>query len=135
MSQFFIDRPIFAWVIALVIMLAGGLAIMTLPIAQYPTIAPPAITVSATYPGADADTLQSSVTQVIEQQFQGLDHLLYFSSASPSTVSGGHQSRYGAGAGTKLCPAGNPVAAAGGAGPGPCCCQIRRQLFAYSRFV
>jgi multidrug efflux pump len=85
MSRFFIDRPIFAWVIALVVMLVGVLAILTLPIAQYPTIAPPAITVTATYPGADADTLQSSVTQVIEQQFQGLDHLLYFSSASPST--------------------------------------------------
>jgi len=85
MSQFFIDRPIFAWVIALVLMLAGGLAILTLPIAQYPSIAPPAITVSATYPGADAGTLQSSVTQVIEQQLQGLDHLLYFSSVSPSS--------------------------------------------------
>ena len=84
MSRFFIDRPIFAWVIAIVIMLAGGLAVLSLPIAQYPSIAPPAITVTATYPGADAATLESSVTQVIEQQFLSLDHLLYFSSASPS---------------------------------------------------
>jgi len=84
MSKFFIDRPIFAWVIAIVIMLAGGLSVLSLPIAQYPTIAPPAITVTATYPGADAATLESSVTQVIEQQFLSLDHLLYFSSASPS---------------------------------------------------
>jgi multidrug efflux pump len=84
MSRFFIERPIFAWVIAIVTMLAGGLAIMSLPIAQYPSIAPPAVSVSATYPGADADTLESAVTQVIEQQFTGLDHLLYFSSTSQS---------------------------------------------------
>jgi hydrophobe/amphiphile efflux-1 (HAE1) family protein len=84
MSRFFIERPIFAWVIAIVTMLAGGLAIMSLPIAQYPSIAPPAVSVTATYPGADADTLESAVTQVIEQQFTGLDHLLYFSSTSES---------------------------------------------------
>jgi len=84
MSVFFIERPIFAWVIAIVTMLVGALAIMSLPIAQYPSIAPPAVAVSATYPGADAETVESSVTQVIEQQFTGLDHLLYFSSASTS---------------------------------------------------
>jgi multidrug efflux pump len=84
MSRFFIDRPIFAWVVAIVVMLAGILAILSLPIAQYPTIAPPAVTITATYPGADADTLQSSVTQVIEQQLIGIDHLLYFSSTSQS---------------------------------------------------
>jgi multidrug efflux pump len=83
-SRFFIQRPIFAWVVAIVIMLAGVLAIMSLPIAQYPSIAPPAVTVSATYPGADAETLESSVTQVIEQQLKGIDHLLYFSSTSQS---------------------------------------------------
>jgi len=84
MSRFFIDRPIFAWMLALGVMLAGVLAILTLPIAQYPTIAPPAITITATYPGASADTLESSVTQVIEQQLKGMDHLLYLSSTGAS---------------------------------------------------
>jgi len=82
LSRFFIDRPVFAWVIAIVIMLAGGIAALNLPISQYPTIAPPAVVVSTFYPGADAATLQNSVTQVIEQQLTGLDNLLYFSSAS-----------------------------------------------------
>ena len=82
MSRFFIERPIFAWVVALVIMLAGVLAINTLPVAQYPTIAPPAVSITANYPGASADTMESSVTQVIEQQLKGIDHLLYFSSTS-----------------------------------------------------
>jgi multidrug efflux pump len=81
-SRFFIDRPVFAWVIAIIIMLAGGIAAFNLPIEQYPTIAPPAVVVNTFYPGADAETLQNSVTQVIEQQLTGLDHLLYFSSAS-----------------------------------------------------
>ncbi|ECD9517977.1 efflux RND transporter permease subunit [Salmonella enterica subsp. diarizonae] len=82
MAGFFIDRPIFAWVIAIIIMLAGTLAILKLPVAQYPTIAPPAIMISANYPGADARTVQDSVTQVIEQNMNGIDHLLYMSSAS-----------------------------------------------------
>ena len=82
MVNFFIDRPIFAWVIAIVIMLAGGLSILSLPIAQYPAIAPPLISISVTYPGASAETVQSTVVQVIEQQLSGLDHLRYFSSAS-----------------------------------------------------
>jgi len=81
-SHFFIDRPIFAWVIAIVIMLAGGLALLTLPIAQYPSIAPPAISISVVYPGASAETVQNTVAQVIEQQMSGLDHLLYFTSES-----------------------------------------------------
>jgi hydrophobe/amphiphile efflux-1 (HAE1) family protein len=80
--NFFIDRPIFAWVIAIVIMLAGGLAVVTLPVAQYPSIAPPAISISVIYPGASAETVQNTVTQVIEQQLSGLDHLLYFGSES-----------------------------------------------------
>lgn len=84
MSRFFIERPIFAWMLALGVMLAGVLAILTLPIAQYPTIAPPAITITAIYPGASADTLESSVTQVIEQQLKGIDHLLYLSSTGAS---------------------------------------------------
>ncbi|MFZ3389380.1 MULTISPECIES: multidrug efflux RND transporter permease subunit AcrB [Buttiauxella] len=87
MAKFFIDRPIFAWVIAIIIMLAGGLAIMKLPIAQYPTIAPPAISISANYPGADAKTVQDTVTQVIEQNMNGIDNLLYMSSSSDSSGS------------------------------------------------
>ena len=85
MSRFFIERPIFAWVIAIVIMLAGALAIGTLPIAQYPNIAPPAVVISATYPGASPQTVENTVTQVIEQQLSGLDGLQYFSSTSDST--------------------------------------------------
>jgi multidrug efflux pump len=85
MSRFFIDRPIFAWVIAIVIMLAGVLAIFNLPIAQYPAIAPPAVTIQATYPGASAQTLQDSVTQIIEQRMTGLDGLRYMKSTSDST--------------------------------------------------
>ena len=82
LSRFFIDRPVFAWVIAIVIMLGGGIAAFSLPVEQYPTIAPPAVVINASYPGADAATLQNSVTQVVEQQLTGLDNLLYFSSAS-----------------------------------------------------
>src|ERR1700723_468308 len=82
MSNFFIDRPIFAWVLAIMMMLAGALAIKNLPIAQYPPIAPPAVAITVTYPGASAETVQSTVVQVIEQQLSGLDHLLYFSSES-----------------------------------------------------
>jgi multidrug efflux pump len=85
MSRFFIDHPIFAWVIALVVMLGGALAARSLPIAQYPDIAPPAVSIVANYPGASAETLQTSVTQVIEQQLNGLDGLLYFSSNSSSS--------------------------------------------------
>src|SRR6201989_207280 len=84
LSRFFIDRPVFAWVIAIVIMLAGGIAAMQLPIEQYPNIAPPSVVISATYTGADAESVQNSVTQVIEQQLTGLDNLLYFSSSSNS---------------------------------------------------
>ncbi|MGY0798766.1 efflux RND transporter permease subunit [Lysobacter sp. A286] len=82
MAHFFIDRPIFAWVIAIIIMLAGGLAIFTLPISQYPTIAPPTVSIGATYPGASAKVVEDSVVQIIEQQMKGLDGLLYFSSTS-----------------------------------------------------
>ncbi|EPH9681601.1 multidrug efflux RND transporter permease subunit AcrB [Klebsiella michiganensis] len=85
MPNFFIDRPIFAWVIAIIIMLAGGLSILKLPIAQYPTIAPPAISITAMYPGADAETVQNTVTQVIEQNMNGIDHLMYMSSNGDST--------------------------------------------------
>ncbi|MCZ3384576.1 efflux RND transporter permease subunit [Kosakonia sp. SOY2] len=83
-SSFFVRRPVFAWVIAILIMMAGILAIRSLPIAQYPDVAPPAIKISATYTGASAQTLENSVTQVIEQQLTGLDNLLYFTSTSSS---------------------------------------------------
>ncbi|HTL36468.1 MAG TPA: efflux RND transporter permease subunit, partial [Kofleriaceae bacterium] len=84
MAKFFIDRPIFAWVIAIMIMIGGGLAITRLPISQYPAVAPPAITVGATYPGASAKTIEETVTQVIEQRMNGLDGLRYISSSSDS---------------------------------------------------
>ncbi|WP_298243485.1 efflux RND transporter permease subunit [uncultured Bradyrhizobium sp.] len=85
MSHFFIKRPIFAWVIAILIMLGGVLAIMRLPIAQYPQIAPTVVTITATYPGANAETAENSVTKVIEQNMTGLDYLQYMSSSSTST--------------------------------------------------
>ena len=84
MSRFFIDRPVFAWVIAIIIMLAGALSITSLPIAQYPSIAPPTISVIANYPGASAKTLEDTVTQVIEQKLNGIDNLRYIESASTS---------------------------------------------------
>lgn len=84
MARFFIDRPVFAWVIAILIMGVGVLAIRILPIAQYPEIAPPSVSINATYPGASAETVANTVTQVIEQQMTGLDGLRYFSSNSTS---------------------------------------------------
>ncbi|MBA1211081.1 efflux RND transporter permease subunit [Pseudomonas oryzihabitans] len=84
MSKFFIDRPIFAWVIALVIMLAGILSILNLPINQYPNIAAPAVSIQVSYPGASAQTVQDTVVQVIEQQMNGIDNLRYISSESNS---------------------------------------------------
>ena len=87
MANFFIKRPIFAWVLAIILMMAGVLAIMQLPVAQYPTIAPPAVSISANYPGADAQTVQDTVTQVIEQNMNGIDNLMYMSSTSDSAGS------------------------------------------------
>ncbi|WP_298273509.1 efflux RND transporter permease subunit [Geobacter sp.] len=84
MSRFFINRPIFAWVIAIMVMLAGLLAIKTLPVSQYPPIAPPQIAINAVYPGASAQTVQDTVTQVIEQKLNGIDNLIYMSSTSDS---------------------------------------------------
>ena len=84
MARFFIDRPIFAWVIAIIIMLAGALAIFKLPISMYPEVAPPAVEISANYPGASAKVVEDSVTQIIEQNMKGLDGLMYFSSNSSS---------------------------------------------------
>ncbi|WP_242140230.1 efflux RND transporter permease subunit [Sphingomonas sp. TREG-RG-20F-R18-01] len=87
MSTFFINRPIFAWVLAIGIMLAGIASAMSLAIAQYPDVAPPSVSVSATYPGASAATVETSVTQILEQQLTGIDGLLYFSSSSSSAGS------------------------------------------------
>ena len=87
LARFFIDRPIFAWVIAIIIMLAGALALTRLPISRYPTIAPPSVTINASYPGASAQAVENSVTQIIEQAMTGLDGLDYMSSASDSNGS------------------------------------------------
>ena len=84
MAQFFINRPVFAWVLSIVIMLAGAMSIFTLPLEQYPDIAPPRVTLNTIYTGASAETVENSVTQVIEQQLKGLDNLLYMSSSSDS---------------------------------------------------
>jgi len=86
-ARFFVNRPVFAWVIAIVIMLAGAMAITSLPVSQYPDVAPPTVRISATYTGASAETVENSVTQIIEQQLTGLDGLLYFSSTSSSAGS------------------------------------------------
>ncbi|MGE8400193.1 MAG: efflux RND transporter permease subunit [Delftia tsuruhatensis] len=85
MAQFFINRPIFAWVIAIVIMLGGALSIFTLPLEQYPDIAPPRVTIGAQYTGASAETVENSVTQIIEQQLKGIDNMLYMSSTSDAS--------------------------------------------------
>lgn len=85
MARFFIDRPIFAWVIAIVMMMAGGLAIYSLAVEQYPAVAPPQVSISATYPGASSEAVEDSVTQVIEQEMNGIDNLLYMSSTSDSS--------------------------------------------------
>lgn len=85
MARFFIDRPVFAWVLAIITMMAGVLAIYTLPIEQYPKVAPPTVTISATYPGASAETVENSVTQVVEQNLSGIDNLRYFSASSSNS--------------------------------------------------
>jgi hydrophobe/amphiphile efflux-1 (HAE1) family protein len=89
LSRFFLDRPVFAWVIAIGMMLAGGLAIYSLPVSQYPPIAPPSISISASYVGGSAKTVEDSVTQIIEQKMTGLDKLLYMSATSDSAGSSG----------------------------------------------
>src|SRR5665648_184760 len=88
LSNFFLDRPVFAWVIAIIMMLAGGLAIYNLPISQYPPIAPPSIAIDAFYPGASAETVENSVVQIIEQKMTGFDKLLYMSATSDASGAG-----------------------------------------------
>jgi multidrug efflux pump len=87
MARFFIDRPIFAWVIAILIMVASAISVTRLPISRYPTIAPPTVTINATYPGASAKAVEDSVTQVIEQSMTGLDGLLYIAATSEANGS------------------------------------------------
>jgi len=87
LSKFFLERPVFAWVIAIILMVAGGLAIYGLPISQYPPIAPPSIAITAFYPGASAETVENSVTQIIEQKMTGFDKMLYLSASSDSSGS------------------------------------------------
>mgnify|MGYP003397898607 FL=1 len=84
LARFFVNRPIFAWVISFVIMIAGTISLYVLPVEQYPDIAPPQINISATYSGASAQTVENSITQIIEQQLTGLDGMIYFSSSSSS---------------------------------------------------
>jgi len=88
LSKFFLDRPVFAWVIAIIMMLAGGLAIYNLPISQYPPIAPPSIAIDAFYPGASAETVENSVVQIIEQKMTGFDKLLYMTASSDASGAG-----------------------------------------------
>src|SRR4030066_191673 len=87
LSRFFLNRPVFAWVIAIILMVAGALAIYKLPISQYPPIAPPSIAITAFYPGASAETVENSVTQIIEQKMTGFDKMLYMSATSDSAGS------------------------------------------------
>src|SRR5260370_20077267 len=87
MSRFFINRPIFAWVLALLVMLAGVLALLNLPVAQFPPLAPPAIAITVSYPGASAETAENTVVQPLEQQMGGLDNLNYMSSESDKDCS------------------------------------------------
>jgi len=97
LSNFFLDRPVFAWVIAIIMMLAGGLAIFNLPISQYPPIAPPSIAIDAFYPGASAQTVEDSVVQIIEQKMTGFDKLLYMSATSDASGSGRIELTFAAG--------------------------------------
>src|SRR5512133_239445 len=87
LSRFFLNRPVFAWVVAIILMVAGLLGIYQLPISQYPPIAPPSIAITAFYPGASAETVENSVTQIIEQKMTGFDNLLYMSATSDSAGS------------------------------------------------
>ena len=136
LSRFFLDRPVFAWVIAIIIMAAGGLAIYNLPISQYPPIAPPSIAITAFYPGASAETVENSVTQIIEQKMTGFDRMLYLSATSDSSgiiphradLRPGHRSGSGLGAGAEQAPARHGEPAGSCRQPGRQGQQIHPQL-------
>ena len=136
LSRFFLDRPVFAWVIAIIIMLAGGLAIYNLPISQYPPIAPPSIYIQATYPGASAETVENSVTQIIEQKMTGLDQMLYlvrhqrFLRFDPdrADLCPGDRSGPRLGQGAEQAPAGHDESARDGAAYGPDGRQVHEKL-------
>ena len=121
MANFFIDRPIFAWVLAILLCLTGTLAILSLPVEQYPDLAPPNVRITANYPGASAQTLENTVTQVIEQNMTGLDNLMYMSSQSSSsgqatitlTFTAGTNPQRSHAAGTKPAAIGNEKTASG----------------------
>ena len=121
LSRFFIDRPIFAWVIAIIVMIAGALSVVSLPVRQYPAIAPPSVGINVNYPGASAQTVQDTVIQVIEQQLNGIDNLTYITSESEfrrlrghhADVRAGHGAGYRAGAGAEQAADGDAAAAAG----------------------
>ncbi len=136
MAQFFINRPIFAWVLSIIIMLAGLMAIRSLPLEQYPDIAPPRVSITADYTGASAKTMEDSVTQVIEQGLKGLDNLLYMQSTSNASgarahfadLRCGHRYRCGANASAEPIAAGDVAVAAIGAKQGCHCHQGRQRL-------
>ena len=136
LSRFFLDRPVFAWVIAIIMMLAGGLAIYNLPISQYPPIAPPSIAIDAFYPGASAETVENSVTQIIEQKMTGFDKMLYLSATSDSSGAGPHRAdlrpgdRSGPclGPGAEQAPARHGQPARGGPAPGRHGQQVHPEL-------
>ncbi len=140
-SRTFIDRPVLAWVISILIMLGGVAGIALLPVEQYPDIAPPSVNIRASYPGASAETLESSVTQVIEQQLTGIDGLIYFSVelerrgrlADHGHVRARHQRGLRAGAGAEQGAAGPASASAGGAAAGPRRHQVESGLPAGAR--
>src|SRR6195952_228787 len=104
MAQFFIDRPIFAWVIALFILVLGGVSVKQLPVAQYPTVAPPSIVLTATYPGASAQTLEDTVISVIEQEMNGSPGLIYMESVSQANGVGTITLTYESGSSVDLPP-------------------------------
>ena len=141
MAQFFIERPIFAWVVGILVMLGGALSIFRLPVSQYPAIAPPTVSVSTNYPGASAKTLEDTVTQVIEQRMNGLDHLRYMASSSDSAGNAQVTLTFDAGTDPDIAQvqvqnklaARHAAAPAGGAAPGRPGGQVGLQLHAHHR--
>ena len=142
-AKFFIERPIFAWVISIVILLLGGVAVFTLPVAQYPNITPPSVQVTASYPGANCQVVADSVAAPIEQQVNGVERMIYMSSPvhqrrlvhADRHVRAGHRSEHGPGAGAKPRGAGDGAVAGAGASAGREHQQAIAQHFAGGQFV